>query len=83
MSGASAGDIFEVDHVVSLEHNGPAVKLTVYMPDSDTHEHVELVMPPESALWLALELWKASGLDLNHNVRFRRRAVPGPAGEKP
>lgn len=68
MSEMSAADVFTVDHVISIDDQAPAVRLVVATPD---HE-AEMTMPPESALWLALELWKASRLPLNHNLRFRR-----------
>jgi hypothetical protein len=63
-----AGEVFEVSHVI---YDGePTVKLTVETPENTA----ELFMAPESALWLALQLWRASGLPLDHNLRFRRRA---------
>lgn len=66
---APAADVFDVSHVIY--DGAPMVKLTVATPENTA----ELFMPAESALWLALELWKASGLPLDHNLRFRRREV--------
>lgn len=66
-----AEDVFTVDSAISADRDqpGPVVRLCIDTPNSE----VEMTLIPESALWLALELWKASGLDLNHNMRFRRR----------
>lgn len=62
-------DVFQVDSVVVLGASGPQVRLVV-----DTPEHeAEMTMEPESALWLARQLWKASGLPWDHGLRFRRK----------
>lgn len=61
-----ADEVFVVER--SETSDGETVTLRVVTPE---HE-AEMTMPPESALWLALELWKASRLPLNHNLRFRR-----------
>lgn len=65
-----AEDVFSVDCVVVSDQPGPQVRLVVDTPESD----IEMTMTPESALWLARELWQASGLPMDHNLRFRRRS---------
>jgi hypothetical protein len=34
-----------------------------------------MTMEPETALWLARKLWQASGLPMDHGLRFRGRPV--------
>jgi len=64
-----AEDVFQVDSVVVLGAPRPQVRLIIDTPESD----VEMTMDPGTALWLARQLWEASGLPFDHGLRFGRK----------
>lgn len=69
-STRTADDIFTVERTETA--GLPAsITLTVTTPE---HE-AEMTMEPETALWLARKLWQASGLPMDHGLRFRGRPV--------
>lgn len=69
----TAGDVFTVartdDGVVSFTVAASTVDLA-------------MELEPVSALWLARQLWQASGLPLDHGLRLRRR-TPDAESETP
>lgn len=64
-----AEDVFTVNSVIVTDQPGPMVRLSIDSPEHST----DMTMSPVTAVWLARELWKASGLPFDHNLRFRRR----------